>query len=192
MVSLRSVLCILILTLTWSPAISKASEEGDPIRRLIVGTKEAPPFSMKTDEGLWTGISIELWRQIATELNLAYEFRELDLRGLLQGLADGSLDVAVAALTITSERENLFDFTHPFYTTGLGIAALSKEGSPWVAVLKRFFSLAFLKAITALFLLLLTVGFLVWWFEKRKNPGQFGGSTTIILPRRCLPSVVAA
>ena len=46
-------------------------------KKLTVGTREAPPFSMKDNDGRWTGISIDLWRQIATELNLNYEFREL-------------------------------------------------------------------------------------------------------------------
>ena len=82
---------------------------------LIVGTKEAPPFSMKISDGQWTGLSIDLWRQIAAELNLQLEFRELALKQLLEGVADGSLDAAVAALTITPEREKKFDFTHAFY-----------------------------------------------------------------------------
>jgi ABC-type amino acid transport substrate-binding protein len=73
-------------------------------RTLIVGTKEVPPFAMKNSEGTWTGVSIDLWRQIATELNLPFEFRELDLQSLLDGVADGTLDVAVAALSITAER----------------------------------------------------------------------------------------
>ena len=34
---------------------------------LIVGTKEAPPFSMKSSDGQWTGLSVDLWRQIAAE-----------------------------------------------------------------------------------------------------------------------------
>jgi ABC-type amino acid transport substrate-binding protein len=130
---------------------------------------------MKGSDGTWTGISIELWRQLAAELNLNYQFRELDLKGLLDGVADGSLDVAVAALTITPEREKRFDFTHPFYSTGLGIATPSKVGSPWLAVVKRFFSRAFLRVLMVLLLLLLSVGFLVWWFERRRNPNQFGG-----------------
>jgi polar amino acid transport system substrate-binding protein len=146
-----------------------------PERKFIVGTKESPPFSMKSSSGEWEGISIELWRQIASELNISFDFREMDIKSLLDGVRNGTLDAAVAALTITSEREKILDFTHPFYTTGLGIAVVSKVGSPWLTVLKRFLSLAFLKVAAALALLLFSVGFLVWWFEKKRNPGQFGG-----------------
>jgi ABC-type amino acid transport substrate-binding protein len=83
-------------------------------KKLTVGTKEEPPFSMKDNAGRWTGISIDLWRQIAVELNLTYEFRELDQKNLLAGLTDRTLYVVVSMLTITPERLDKFDFTYPF------------------------------------------------------------------------------
>jgi polar amino acid transport system substrate-binding protein len=152
-------------------------EEDPPSRNLIVGTKEAPPFAMKTANGEWSGISIDLWRQIAADLEYTFEFRELPLQALLDGVVDGSLDAVVAALTITSEREQRFDFTHPFYTTGLGIAVASTQRNPWLSTLKRFASPGFLKVAASLVLLLFGVGLLVWWFERKKNPQQFGGGT---------------
>jgi polar amino acid transport system substrate-binding protein len=167
----------LVLTIPMILCVSggEAQEKLVSDRTLIVGTKEAPPFAMKTD-GTWTGISIDLWHQIADELGLKFEFRESDLQGLLDGVAKGSFDLAVAALTITSEREKRFDFSHPFYTTGLGIAVAAKTRNPWLAVLKRFVSPSFLKVVAALSFLLLLVGFLIWWVERKKNQQQFGGS----------------
>jgi len=152
-----------------------AGKKAPPGRTLVVGTKEAPPFSMKAADGTWTGISIDLWRDIAAQLNLAFEFRETDLRGLLDGVTDGSLDVAVAALTVTSEREKVMDFTHAIYHTSLGIAVSQKPKTPWLDVFRSFYSLAILKFVVGLILILLLVGALVWWFERKKNPEQFGG-----------------
>jgi polar amino acid transport system substrate-binding protein len=152
-----------------------AGKKDSPGRTLVVGTKETPPFSMKAADGTWSGISIDLWRDIAAQLNLAFEFRETDLRGLLDGVTDGSLDVAVAALTVTSEREKVMDFTHPFFHTGLGIAVSRRPGSPWLDVFRSFYSLAILKFVVGLFLALLLVGSLIWRFERKKNPEQFGG-----------------
>jgi ABC-type amino acid transport substrate-binding protein len=143
-------------------------------KTLIVGTKDTPPFAMKSADGKWTGISIELWRQIAQDLNLSYEYREADIQGLIEGVKDGSLDAAVAAMTITPDREQVLDFTHPFHSTGLTIAIKSKTGNPWIAVLKGFISFAFLKVLATLAFVLLGVGVLAWWFERRKNPQHFG------------------
>ena len=47
--------------------------------RLVVATKESPPFSFRGANGQWTGISVELWRHMANELGLEYEFREMSL-----------------------------------------------------------------------------------------------------------------
>jgi len=152
-----------------------AQGQAPPSRTLIVGTKEAPPFAMKNPQGIWTGISIDLWHKIAKDLNIAYKFQEMDLRGLLDEVANGSLDAAVSALTVTTEREKLLDFSHPYYVTGLGIAVASTSKSPWLAVLKRFFSLKFLAIVVSLTVLLLALGSLVWWFEHKRNPQQFGG-----------------
>ena len=105
----RSFLVAMALVIGLGAADGRAAQNPSLDRTLIVGTKEAPPFAMKDSTGSWTGISIQLWRQLAAELNLDFEFRELDLKGLLDGVKGGSLDAAVAALTITPEREKLLE-----------------------------------------------------------------------------------
>lgn len=172
-----AILVILVLVLSGNAFVQEVAASS-PQNTLVVGTKEAPPFSMKTPDGRWTGISIDLWKSIASELNLSYEFRELDLKQLIEGVADRSLDVAVAALTITPDREKIFDFTHTYYTTGLGIAVASKSRNPWLAVMRRLVSFAFFKILLALALLLLAAGFLVWWFERKRNSRQFNADIT--------------
>jgi hypothetical protein len=59
-----------------------------PSRTLIVGAKEAPPFAMKNPEGNWTCIGIDLLNEIATELDIQFTFKEMDLRGLIDGMAN--------------------------------------------------------------------------------------------------------
>jgi len=64
---------------------------------------------MKNENGTWTGISIELWRQIADKLDLNYQFKELSIAQILEGVVNGSLDAGVAAFTITSEGDKFSD-----------------------------------------------------------------------------------
>jgi ABC-type amino acid transport substrate-binding protein len=153
-----------------------AGKTPNPSAKLIVGIKETPPFSMKGADGHWQGISVKLWESIAEELGLSYEYQELPLQGILDGLSDKSLDVGFSALTITAEREKLFDFTHPFYTTGLGIAAKKGGNEGLFAFVKRFLSLNFLQAVFSLAVLIGAFGLLVWMLEKDKNREQFGGT----------------
>ena len=145
-----------------------------PAKPLTVGIKHTPPFVVRTAEG-WEGISIELWRRIAAGLNVEYRFREQTLTDMLASLRAGTTDVAVAALTITAEREEVIDFTHPFHTAGLGMAVPERSESSWRGVLAGFPLLAFMKVLGALLLALLVAAVLLWIFERRKNPSQFGG-----------------
>lgn len=90
--------CVLIVViLLVSFARGQSDPKLDESPRLIFGTKHIPPFAIKNPEGSWNGISIELWRQIAADLNREYELRELTLEGLLEDLRTGSINAAVAA-----------------------------------------------------------------------------------------------
>jgi polar amino acid transport system substrate-binding protein len=156
------------------PATAASRPAAAPPRRLVVGTKPTPPFVIKERDGSWSGASMELWRDVSNDLGLTYEVQERDLEGLLRGATDGSLDVVVAALTVTAKREQAFDFCHPYYSTGLGIA-VRPTGGGWTQTLRNLVSPAFLKVIGGLALLLFLAGLLVWLFERRRNPEQFGG-----------------
>jgi ABC-type amino acid transport substrate-binding protein len=155
-------------TLLAAPAVQAQTE------KLVIGTREVPPFVIRNEDGSLSGIAIDLWRDIASELGLAYEFRETDLAGMLDGLQDGSLDAVVAALTVTPEREVIVDFLHPFHTSGLGIA-VARDPAAW-AIIRSVLSLQFFQVLAGLVLVLFLVGVLIWMLERRANPEQFGGT----------------
>jgi ABC-type amino acid transport substrate-binding protein len=174
LLALVAVACALLV-----PSRVAAQEAGDAPgaapRVLRVGTKEAPPFAMRNPEtGDWSGLSIELWRQVAADLGLTYELVETDLEGLLDGVADGTLDVGVAALTVTEAREERMDFSHPFHVSGLGIAVRARKADGLWATVRGFLSPAFLQVVLLLALVLAAAGFGVWLFERRRNREEFG------------------
>lgn len=145
-------------------------------RELVIGTKEAPPFAMKSAEGQWQGISIDLWRHVAEGMGLRYRFVELPtVQALVDAVAAGQVDAGVAAITVTAARKRVIDFTQPFYATGLGVAVPSEGVTAWLPVLRTFLSFSFLQAVLALLGIALAVGFLIWLFERRHNK-PYGGS----------------
>jgi len=173
-VSRLFVLSSLLLALTFLAGSGVRSQTEPAVdHKLIIGTKEAPPFAMKDATGRWEGISIELWDDLAAQLGATYEFREYDLAGLLNAVKNGEVDAGVAALTVTEDREEVMDFTHPFYTTGFGIAVASQPQSRKSAVFQRFFTMRFLQAVLALLVTLVVAGFFIWLFEFRANPEMF-------------------
>ena len=162
-----------LLLLVFSSAELRAEDEA---RTLIVGTKDTPPFAILHEDGSWSGISIDLWRIVASDLGLPFEFVEMEIEGLITGLESGELDAAVAAITTTASREARIDFSHAYYHTGLAVVAPREMEGSTLRWLSGVFRLRFLKAILVLAAILMAAGTAVWLFERRRNPAQFGGS----------------
>jgi ABC-type amino acid transport substrate-binding protein len=163
---------ILLLSLLWT-LFPYAADTNSTTQPLLVGTKIAPPFAMKDKEGHWEGISIELWDLIAQRLHLTYTLQEHTLKTLLDSTADAKLDVAIAAITITGERENRFDFSHSYYTTGLSIAIPKNSTEGWWAVLRGIFTLKMFLLIFLLGVILFFIGTVTWLVERGRNPENF-------------------
>jgi len=143
------------------------SYAGETVR---VVSRNTPPFSFQDKTGTWRGIAIELWQDIAEDLNLSYEITLADsLEDVFSGIQTGEYDFAVAGLTITSDREKIVDFSQPYLSSSLGVAYLN-DGNPWLHVLAWFLSPPFLKILFSLLGLLFLAGFGVWFFEHKKNP----------------------
>jgi ABC-type amino acid transport substrate-binding protein len=142
---------------------------------LSVAVREVAPFAMKDpNDGSWGGISVDLWRRIAERLDLEYEWREVPLADTWEALENGSVAVAISALSITAERQERHDFSHPYHVSGLAPAYRASGDSSWLGALEAFLSPAFLRAVGSLLLVLLIAGALVWLFERRANADQFG------------------
>ena len=167
-----TVLVFASLTLATRAAESAAANP----EKLVIGTREAPPFAMKGATGAWSGIAVDLWRDVAERLQLDYELREMgEPETLITGVADQSLDASMAAITVTADRARQVDFSQPYFNAGLGIVVPVVQESGWWAMLRAFFSWDFLKVVAALSVVLLVAGFGVWLFERRANAEQFGG-----------------
>jgi len=135
---------------------------------LIVAVKAAPPFAMRSKDGTWTGISIELWNRIAKKLGVSTTYREYQtVPQMIAVVASGDADAAVAAISVTPERESTIDFTQPFYTSGFGIAVPANREIEWIAILRSVFTFRFLEAISVLIGGAIIVGFLIWLIERR-------------------------
>ena len=156
-------------------AVATAMPAGERGANLTVGIKAAPPFVVEDSDGGFSGLSVQLWEAVAQRLGIEYEYAPRNLAGLFTGLADGALDVSVAALTVTAPRESRIDFSYPFYSTGLAIA-VPAGGGRVLGTISRFFSWQFFTAMGALALLLLAVGAAIWLFERKANAEEFGGS----------------
>ncbi|WP_457108242.1 transporter substrate-binding domain-containing protein [Methylobacterium sp. P5_C11] len=139
-----------------------------------VATHPVPPLVMD-EEGRLRGFSIDLWNAIARELGVRTAYvRVDDLPALFAAISDRRADLAIAAVSITAERERLFDFSVTMLETGLRIAVPAAPDATGSATARALQALlhdaAFLQVLLGLAGLILAVATLVRWLERR-HPG---------------------
>ena len=89
---------------------------------LIVGVDaNFRPFEFKDEQGKFTGFDVELFEAIAEDLGLSFKWQTMDFNGLIPALQSKSIDAAIAGITIKSSREEVVDFSYPYYDAGLVI-----------------------------------------------------------------------
>jgi polar amino acid transport system substrate-binding protein len=150
-----------------------------PKQKYVVGIASGPPFNIHDPDGTWTGISVELWREIADELRIDFEFRETNLRGNFDGLAQGWLDLAIGPLTITERREEVCDFTHAYFSSNMAAAVPMSRVPLNFRFLVPLFDLdlwsSVLRIAIGMIGIMALVAALIWLCERRINPAHFGG-----------------
>lgn len=121
--------------------------------KLIVGIKDnLPPLGFRDRNGNLAGLEIELARELARELNIPIEFVPLKNRDRLSALANNQVDLAIAQITVTTNRTRLVDFSLPYYTDST--IAIAKQGNTRqdlnqaiaIAVLKNSASIAVIQS----------------------------------------------
>ncbi len=175
-----------LFLMSWSGAITNAqpavnpstgepasSSAPSPTAPLTIGVGHAPPFAIETqtDSGSdWDGIGVHLWREIAEDLNIQYEWQKISPADAVQQVQNGTVDIAITA-SATAEAEQQVDFTQSYYSTSLGIAQLRRRRL--IDIVLAVLSPRFLWICFWLSILLLIVGLIVWLFERNNNKDMF-------------------
>ena len=90
-----------------------------PDDTLKVAIRKAPPFiSEHAIHGL-TGISVDLWEHIAQHRDYDFAYVCLSHPETIAALKSGKIDLTISPLTISSTREEAFDFSHQYFNSRL-------------------------------------------------------------------------
>ena len=141
---------------------------------LRVATRQVRPFVFE-ENGRLTGFSIELWREIAAQMNLKWQFvMQPTVKELLTSVNARQADLGISAISITAERELQWDFSQPMFEAGLQILvpAQAVQGGVLSAIIAGVFSSAVLPTLTIVLLIILIFAHLVWFFERRNPAGM--------------------
>ncbi len=83
---------------------------------------EYPPFEYVDEDGNIVGFDVDLMNAIAEQAGFDIEFVNTRWDGIFVALQSGEFDVVASAATITEEREEIIDFSNPYFNAGQMIA----------------------------------------------------------------------
>ena len=135
-----------------------------------VATKPLEPFVIKQNDR-WAGFSIDLWDKIAQQLDWKYEWVEVKtVTDPLAAVQNGSVDAAMAGISITPERETKVDFSHPYFNAGLQIMVPAGGDRSLPGMVGAIITPALLQLLGIGLLVTLVMSHLIWLIERGVNP----------------------
>jgi ABC-type amino acid transport substrate-binding protein len=138
--------------------------------RLRVGIKPVPPFVIKGPGNEYTGISIDLWKEIATTIDVDFDFVELsNTDQLIQACEQDDIDLAIAAITMTADRLKRVDFSNTMFNSSVSVAVRVERAGLFDTLL-LFFNSWLVDVLVTLTIVLIFIGTVVWLVEMKKNP----------------------
>ena len=85
------------------------------------------PFEFQNAQGQYVGIDIELLAAIAKDQGFAYDLRPLGFSAAVAALESGQADGVIAGMSITEERQQKYDFSAPYYDSGVVMAIRAND-----------------------------------------------------------------
>ncbi len=91
----------------------------------VIGTDTTfAPFEFTNEDGELVGIDMDLLHAIAEDQGFEVEIRQLGFDAALQALQSNQVDAVMAGMSITEERQQTFDFSEPYFTSGIQLGVL--------------------------------------------------------------------
>jgi len=140
------------------------------IETIVVGVHHAPPFIIEGDDD-WDGIAVHLWRDAANELELAYQWQEIEPGEIVSALMNGTIDVAIGTVA-NAESEGFVNFSQSYFVSTIGMAEPAQR-TLW-EIAGAFFSPRFWEIAMWLALIFFIIGIMIWLLERKSNEKQFG------------------
>lgn len=171
---------LLVALISGLPGLAPRATAAPAPRVLTVATYDIEPFVM-TGDGVKTGFTIDLLNEIGKRTGWTYRYVDKStVKEILEQVTSKKVDAAAAAISITSGRSEVMDFSQPILNAGLQIAIPSGAMERSQPGLRNFLALLFSKtmAVWLLAALALTVipAHIIWLLERRHRDSMVSRS----------------
>ncbi|MBL4930204.1 transporter substrate-binding domain-containing protein [Clostridium paridis] len=86
--------------------------------KIVMGTSpDFPPFEFKDTQGNVVGMDVSIAQEVAKDLGVKLEIKEMDFDGLLPALQGKKFDMILSGMTPKEERKQNADFSNLYYKT---------------------------------------------------------------------------
>lgn len=106
-----------------SAAIASAQDEN----YVIATDTTFAPFEFQDVNGNFVGIDMDLIRAIAEDQGFTVDIKPLGFDAALQAVQANQVDGVIAGMSITDERRQVFDFSDPYFESGVQMAVLASN-----------------------------------------------------------------
>jgi polar amino acid transport system substrate-binding protein len=152
-----------------SPALptSAAPAVKGPNDEVTIATKPLTPFVF-ADGAELSGFSIDLWNEIADRNGWSTTWRQFEtVDEVLAAAQAGQVDAGIAGISVTAEREEALDFSHPMFDSGLQVVVSNEPESSLSAFGRVLVEGPLPKFLLAIFALLIASGHIVWLAQRK-------------------------
>lgn len=133
------IMCTAILAGLWALMGCSPTKENTRVQavqkagKIILGTSaDYPPYEFHAQidgEDTIVGFDVALANEIAKDLGVTLEIKDMDFDGLLAALASGNVDFVIAGMTPSEERRMNVDFSDIYYFAEHGVVIRTADES---------------------------------------------------------------
>ncbi|MBI3227081.1 MAG: amino acid ABC transporter substrate-binding protein/permease [Mycolicibacterium cosmeticum] len=119
------VAALLIGALSLMLTAGPASADGE--KYTIATDTTFAPFEFQDKQGNFVGIDMDVIRAIAEDQKFSVDIKPLGFDAALQAVQANQVDGVIAGMSITDARKKVFDFSEPYFESGIQMAVLKSN-----------------------------------------------------------------
>lgn len=126
---MKNVIKLLALSLAMVFVLACFPACGSSDKYIIATDTTFAPFEFTNDKDEFVGIDMEILAAIAEDQGFEYELKKLGFDAAVSALESGQADGVIAGMSINAKRQEKYNFSDPYYESGVGMAVLASNTS---------------------------------------------------------------
>ncbi|MGD9517104.1 amino acid ABC transporter substrate-binding protein/permease [Mycolicibacterium sp.] len=122
-----AVLTVILATVLGAGLLGAATASAQEQNYVIATDTTFAPFEFQDAGGELVGIDMDLIREIAKDQGFTVDIRPLGFDAALQAVQANQAAGVIAGMSITDERKAVFDFSDPYFESGVQMAVLDSN-----------------------------------------------------------------